>query len=75
MLTELDDETLGRVVGAVNEICGAKSGGIDQENLLMLTCLQLSYNLDKISEILKPVDKRLNDIKPRCMQTKKECND
>ena len=73
MQTELDDDTLDRVVGIVNEVCDAISGTIDQNSLLMLTCLQLAYNLEKISERLEPFDRRLDDLK-RNIQTKKECN-
>ena len=63
MQTELDDDTLSRVVGIVNEVCGSIEGNIDHDSLLMLTCLQLAYNLEKISVLLEPLDKRLNDVK------------
>ena len=61
--TELDDDTLNRVVETVNEVCGAISGHVDRDTLLMLTCMQLAYNLEKVSELLEPLDRRLNDLK------------
>ena len=64
MQTELDDDTLNRVVGIVNEVCGAISGNVDHDSLLMLTCLQLAYNLEKISRLLEPLDEKLNELKP-----------
>ena len=67
--TELDDDTLNRVVDIVNEVCGSISGHVDRDSLLMLTCLQLAYNLEKISGLLEPLDRRLSDLK-----TEKECN-
>ena len=61
--TVLDNEELVRVVGIVNEVSDAIGSSIDQESLLMLTCLQLAYNLGKVSELLEPLDKRLKDLK------------
>jgi len=62
MQTELDEDTLGRVAGIVNEVSGSISGAIDQEGLLMLTCLQLAYNIEKISLRLEPLNRKLNDL-------------
>ncbi|MCL2010802.1 MAG: hypothetical protein FWG71_09725 [Synergistaceae bacterium] len=64
MQTELDDDTLNRVVDTVNEVCRGIGGNMDQDSLLMLTCLQLAYNLDKVSALLESLDGRLNDLKP-----------
>ena len=72
--TELDDETLGRVEDIVKEACESLSGNIDQSSLLMLTCLHLAYNIEKMSHLLDSLDRRLNDLTPRCMQIEKECN-
>jgi len=63
MQTQLDDDRLNRVVGIVNDVCGRIDGDIDQENLLMLTCLQLAYNLEKITGLLESLDGKLNDLK------------
>ena len=66
MQTELDDDALDHVVGIVNEICGSIGGNVDQDNLLMLTCLQLAYNLEKVSALLESLDSRLNDLIGAC---------
>lgn len=47
--TRLDKETLERVRGIINDACGRPAKGVSQEDLLMLTCLQLAYMLDTIS--------------------------
>ena len=62
MQTELDDDTINRVAGIVNEVCRAINGNIEQDELLMLTCLQLAYKLEKISERLEPLDRRLDNL-------------
>ena len=64
MQTELDDATLNRVVGIVEEVCEAVDDSVDQNHLLMLTCLQLAYNIEKISELLGPLDRKLNNLEP-----------
>ena len=61
--TELDDEMLKRVVDIVKEAGGVINGSVDQDNLLMLTCLQLAYNLEKVSELLEIFDRGFNDLK------------
>ena len=63
MQTELDDDTLKRVVGTVNEVCGAIGKNVDQDNMLVLTCLHLAYNIEKISKRLKFIDRKLSDMK------------
>jgi len=63
--TELDDDALNRVVAIVNEIGRAIADNLDQDNMLMLVCLQLAYNLEKVSGLLETLDKRLSDIDPR----------
>ena len=62
MQTELDDDTLNRVVGVVNEVCGAING-VDQDNLLMLACLQMAYNLEKATGLLESLDRKLDGLK------------
>ena len=64
MQTELDDDTLGRVVSIVDEVSGAIGENIDQDNLLMLTCLQLAYSLEKFQGLFESLDRRLNNLKP-----------
>ena len=62
MQTELDGDTLDRVVGILNEVCELIGENIDQDSMLMLACLHLAYNIEKISKRLEPLDRRLNDL-------------
>ena len=62
--TELDDDALGRIKDIVNEACGSINKNIDQNDLLVLTCLQLAYNIEKISHLLDSLDKRLSNLMP-----------
>ena len=62
--TELDDDALGRVEDIVKEACGSINRNIDQSDLLMLTCLQLGYKIEKISHLLDYLDRRLSDLTP-----------
>ena len=64
MQTELDDDTLNRVIGIVNEVYGAIGGSVDQDSLLIMTCLQLAYNLETVSRHLRSLDKRLDVLDP-----------
>ena len=64
MQTELDDDTLDRVVSIMNEVRVAIGGDIDQDDLVMLMCLQLAYNLEKVSDLLEYLNRRLDDLKP-----------
>ena len=45
MQTALDDPTLNRVTAIVDEVGQAIGSGTNQDDLLMLTCLQLAYTL------------------------------
>ena len=69
--TELDDDVLGRVVGIVNEASGSINKKADHDSLLMLTCLQLAYNIERISHLLESFDKRLECLTHR-VQIEKE---
>ena len=64
MQTGLDEDTFKRVVEIVNEVCGTIDSNADQDRLLVLTCLQLAYKLEKISRLLESLDKKLSDLKP-----------
>ncbi|MDR2527680.1 MAG: hypothetical protein LBD04_01495 [Synergistaceae bacterium] len=57
--TALDDDTLARVTEIVQGVGEAVGAGVDQNHLLMLTCLQLAYSLEKISGALQPLENRL----------------
>ena len=60
--TELDEFTLARVTSIVDEVCKAVGYGVDQESLLMLTCLQLAYNLERIMGTFEPLKERLDKL-------------
>ena len=64
MQTELDDVTLARVVALVTEVGQAMDISVDQDRLLMLISLQLAYNLEKISQLLEPLEERLDKLAP-----------
>lgn len=50
--TALDDGSLARVTSLVTDIAKGIGDGMDQENLLFFTCLNLAYSLEKISRRL-----------------------
>lgn len=57
--TPLDDEVLERVQDLIDEACGVPVRGVNQEDLLILTCLKLAYSLDsatmKLNSLLSRV--------------------
>ncbi len=61
MQTALDEATLERVTSMVTEIATDVGAGVDQDTLLMFTCLQLAYSLDKIAQRLQPVEDRVRE--------------
>lgn len=46
--TALDDSTLNRVIGNIQESFSDYLDGEDQEKCLLLACLDLSYRLDTV---------------------------
>jgi hypothetical protein len=64
MQTALDESTLERVTNIVDEVGQAIGSGTDQDHLLMLTCLQLAYSLEKILGKLEPLESRLENLVP-----------
>ena len=62
MQTVLDEPTLSRVVSIVDEVGQAIESGTDQDHLLMLTCLQLAYTLEKVSKKLESLEEKLQNI-------------
>jgi hypothetical protein len=64
MQTALDEPTLDRVTAIVDEVGQAIGSGTDQNHLLMLTCLQLAYTLEKISTRLEPLEVKLENLAP-----------
>ena len=64
MQTALDEATLDRVISMVTEIGEVVGTGVDQDTLLMFTCLQLAYSLDQIAQRLQPVGERVKEGEP-----------
>jgi hypothetical protein len=64
MQTTLDKSTFSRVVSIVVEVGEAIGENTDQDNLLMLTCLQLAYSLEKVSTTLEALEKKLGKLSP-----------
>jgi hypothetical protein len=64
MQTELDEGTLSKVTDIVTNLARALGEDINQDHLLMLMCLQLAYNLEKISMTLKPLQEKLDNLTP-----------
>jgi hypothetical protein len=62
MQTALDEPTLSRVTSIVEEVGRAIGSGTDQDHLLMLTCLQLAYTLEKVSKKLESLEDRLQRL-------------
>ena len=58
--TPLDDEALERVKGLIDQACGSPVKGMGQEYLLVLTCLQLAYALDRATTSLANLVDRLD---------------
>lgn len=46
--TALDDESLSRISSISSEITKSFSSSLEQEDLLLLSCLQLAWSLEKI---------------------------
>lgn len=51
--TALDPGAVERIESLVAAACNSLAKGIGQEELLMLTCLQLAYSLDKAASGLE----------------------
>jgi hypothetical protein len=64
MQTTLDESTLSRVLAIVDEVGEAIGESIDQDNLLMLICLQLAYSVEKVSKRLEALEKTMSRISP-----------
>ncbi|MDR1376764.1 MAG: cell division protein ZapA [Synergistaceae bacterium] len=69
MQTALDESTLARVTNILDDVEQVVKEGLgqehfNQEDLLMLTCLQLAYSLEKISRNLEPLENKLEDLDP-----------
>lgn len=51
--TVLDSDAVDRIESLVAAACGSPAKGANQEELLVLACLQLAFSLDKASEALE----------------------
>lgn len=51
--TALDSDAVERIESLISSACVSPAKGINQEELLVLACLQLAYSLDKASEALE----------------------
>ena len=58
--TTLDDESLKGISSLSAEITKEFSGSLDQENLLLLSCLQLAWILEKLG---RKLEKSLIELK------------
>lgn len=58
--TGLEPDAVERIKALIMSACGSPAKGINQEELLVLTCLQLAYSLDRASEGL---EKLLDELK------------
>ncbi len=59
--TPLDDDVLERVRDLIDKACGVPTRGVDQEDLLILTCLKLAYSLDNATMRLNALLERLEE--------------
>ena len=59
--TSLDDDSLERVRILIDEAYGRPVKGMEQEDLLVLTCLQLAYSLDIVGGKLQALSDRLDE--------------
>lgn len=57
--TGLEPDAVERVRALIAFACGSPAKGVNQEELLVLTCLQLAYSLDKASE---SIEKLLDEL-------------
>ena len=62
--TALSEDTLERVISMVADVSQNIGDGVEQESLLLLTCLQFAYSLDKISRRVTPLVDALEQIEP-----------
>ncbi len=51
--TALEPDAVERVKSLISSVCVSPAKGINQEELLVLACLQLAYSLDKASESIE----------------------
>ena len=57
--TTLAPGAVERIESLVAAACDSPAKGIEQEELLMLTCLQLAYSLDKAASALEGLLKKV----------------
>jgi hypothetical protein len=62
--TVLDKPTFDRVAAIVKGVSASLKSGTGQDNLLMLTCMQLAYGLEKTMGRLAPLADALENLEP-----------
>jgi hypothetical protein len=62
--TVLDQPTFDRVAAIVRGVGMSLKDDIDQDHLLMLTCMRLAYSLEKMTARLAPLADVLENFEP-----------
>ncbi|MDR1648652.1 MAG: hypothetical protein LBR71_00200 [Synergistaceae bacterium] len=62
--TVLDKPTFERVAAIVKGVSASLKNDIGQDNLLMLTCMQLAYGLEQTMGKLAPLADALENLEP-----------
>jgi hypothetical protein len=60
----LDKPAFDRVAAIVKGVSASLKDDIDQDHLLMLTCMRLAYGLEKAAEKLAPLADALENLEP-----------
>lgn len=60
--TTLDDESIKAITDLSADITREFEGSLDQENLLLLSCLQLAWLLEKLG---RKLERSLDDIREK----------
>jgi hypothetical protein len=60
--TTLDDESIKAITNLSADITREFEGSLDQENLLLLSCLQLAWLLEKLG---RKLERSLDDIREK----------
>jgi hypothetical protein len=63
--TVLDKPVFDRVAAIVKKVSASLKDDIDQDHLLMLTCMQLAYGLEKTVHGLASLVEALENLEPR----------
>ena len=64
MQTALDEDTLSRISALLAEVGSVIGGSASQDDVLALTCLQLSYSIDRMTQTLESLTGKLDRLEP-----------